>query len=306
MSASASEGLAYQIWDVFTDRAFAGNPLAVVLGADGMNAAQMQTLAAEFNLAETVFVLAPADPAHKARVRIFTPAYEMPFAGHPTLGCALALSGLTGPGPDAEVALVLEEQAGLVPVRIWRQGGVTRGAFAAPVLPFAAPGDTDPMRAAAALGLTPADLGAPGHPGPARWQGGPAFLYVPLASLDALARARPTEPAWGALMDTTLVGAWCHARSAPGYRARLFAPSAGIAEDPATGSAAAVFAAELHARRLLPATGTTRIAIRQGVEMGRPSDIGLSVTTQGGALARVEVSGQAVPVATGRIRVPGA
>lgn len=298
MSASASDWLHYQIWDVFTDRPFAGNPLAVVMGADGLRDAQMLRLAREFNLSETIFVQAPQDPRHTARVRIFFPTAEIPFAGHPTIGCAIALAAQGG-------HLVLEEQAGLVPVRVWRDAGRARAEFAAPVLPHAAPGVADPALVAAALGLDAGDLGCRGHPAPALWQGGPAFLYVPLADLSLLARVRPLEPAWSALMAAGGVdSAWCYVPIPGGYRARMFSPTAGIPEDPATGSAAAIFAAELLAHGHLPASGEARFAVQQGVEMGRPSDIGLTVVTQGGKIAQVRVEGGAVKVAEGRIWVP--
>lgn len=305
MSASASEAdLDYQIWDVFTDRPFAGNPLAVVFGADGLGTAQMQTLAREFNLSETIFVMAPRDPGHSARVRIFFPTAEIPFAGHPTIGCAIALSGLAAPGPDSAVELVLEEEAGLVPVTVTRRGNAVTAEFAAPVLPHAAPGTVDPAQVAAALGLAPGDLGCTGHPAPALWQGGPAFLYAPLADLETLGRARPHEPAWSAVMAAGGVdSAWCYTPAPGGYRARMFSPTAGIPEDPATGSASAIFAAELAARGLLQGT-ETRLDIAQGVEMGRPSRIGLTLLSKGGAISAVRVAGQAVRIAGGTIRVP--
>lgn len=305
MSASASEaGLDYEIWDVFTDRPFAGNPLAVVFGADGLSTAQMQALAREFNLSETIFVMAPRAPAHTARVRIFFPTAEIPFAGHPTIGCAIALSGLAAPGPDSAVDLVLEEEAGLVPVTVTRESGAVMAEFAAPVLPHAAPGTADPALVARALGLVPTDLGCTGHPAPALWQGGPAFLYVPLADLETLARARPCEPDWSALMAAGGVdSAWCYTPVPGGYRARMFSPTAGIPEDPATGSATAIFAAELAARGRL--TGPeTRLTIMQGVEMGRPSRIMLTVRTAEGRVQAVRVAGQAVRIARGTIRRP--
>ncbi|HPD93031.1 MAG: PhzF family phenazine biosynthesis protein [Rhodobacter sp.] len=294
--------LAFETWDVFTESPFAGNPLAIVRGADALSVAQMQTLAREFNLSETLFVMAPRDPARTARVRIFFPTAEIPFAGHPTLGCAIALSGLAAPGPDAEVTLVLEEEAGLVPVCVRRRANRVEGTFAAPVLPFAAPGRADPALTAAALGV--ATLGTVGHPAPSLWQGGPAFLYVPLPDLATLAAAGPVQPHWSRLMHEAGVdSAWCYTRTAQGYRARMFSPTAGIPEDPATGSASAIFAAELMARGLLGA-GETRIAIAQGIEMGRPSTIGLTAVVENGALAAVRVTGSAVPIAQGRIAVP--
>ena len=295
--------LTFETWDVFTETAFAGNPLAIVHGAEGLSVAQMQTLAREFNLSETIFVMPPRDPAHTARVRIFFPTAEIPFAGHPTLGCAIALSGLAAPGPDAEVHLVLEEEAGLVPVLVTRRAGRVQGGFTAPVTPVGAPGRADPALVAAALGVTA--LGTPGHRAPALWQGGPAFLYVPLPDLAVLAQARPIEPHWSHLMHEAGVdSAWCYTRTEQGYRARMFSPTAGIPEDPATGSASAIFAADLLANGLLD-DGETRIEITQGVEMGRSSQIVMTAVVAGGALTAVRVAGSAVPVAQGRITIPG-
>ncbi|TAG15225.1 MAG: PhzF family phenazine biosynthesis protein, partial [Rhodobacterales bacterium] len=127
--------LSFHTCDVFTDRAFQGNPLAIVLGADGLTTAQMQTIAREFNLSETIFVQAPANPAHTARVRIFFPTAEIPFAGHPTIGCAIHLAEAMAPPGDYAMSLVLEEEAGLVPVQVWRKAGRTRAEFVAPVVP---------------------------------------------------------------------------------------------------------------------------------------------------------------------------
>lgn len=294
--------LRFETWDVFTETPFSGNPLAIVHEAGALSMAQMQTIAREFNLSETIFVLPPRDPAHTARVRIFFPTAEIPFAGHPTIGCAICLSGLAEPGPDAEKHLVLEEEAGLVPVHVTRRDNRVRAEFTAPVTPFAAPGEADPALAAAALGV--GQIGTQGHAAPAIWQGGPRFLYVPLPDLPTLAKARPMEPHWSQLMEAAGVdSAWCYVKTGTGYRARMFSPTAGIPEDPATGSASAIFAAELHARGLV-AAGETPLALEQGVEMGRPSAIGLTAVVSGGALTAVRVAGSAVAISAGSIRIP--
>jgi trans-2,3-dihydro-3-hydroxyanthranilate isomerase len=301
--------LTFHTCDVFTDRAFAGNPLAIVLGADDLTPAQMQTLAREFNLSETIFVQRPQDPAHTARVRIFFPTAEIPFAGHPTIGCAIHLATAAAEG-DFETKLVLEEEAGLVPVQVWRRDGAVRAEFVAPVLPHGvtdAPdleAALDPARLAAALGLEKREIGFAAHR-PGLWQGGPRFLYAPVASLEALGRARPIQPVWSDQMRAAGVdsiylytpGSDCDCR------ARMFSPTAGIPEDPATGSASAILAAQLLASAALP-EGETRLTLQQGGEMGRPSDIGLTVVVADGTVAQVRVAGSAVPIATGRIRVP--
>ena len=163
--------LEFHTLDVFTTQPFAGNPLAVVLGAEGMTPGQMQAIAREFALSETIFVAPADDPAHAARVRIFTPTSELPFAGHPTIGCAVLLAGLRAGEGDFDATLVLEEAAGLVPVTVSRRGAVTEAEFTAPVIPHAAPGAAPPALVAQALDLEPDDLGF-GHHRIGLWQGG--------------------------------------------------------------------------------------------------------------------------------------
>ncbi|MDO5632153.1 MAG: PhzF family phenazine biosynthesis protein [Paracoccus sp. (in: a-proteobacteria)] len=285
--------LDFVICDVFTDQPFSGNPLAIVMGAGGLSVTQMQIIARQFNLSETIFVMAPCDPVNTARVRIFFPTAEIPFAGHPTIGCALHLAG----GADGRI--VLEEGAGLVPVTI--SGGVAE--FVAPRLPVAHGVIPDAGLIAAALDLSPGDLGFGGHR-VGCWQGGPAFLFVPLASLDTVAQARPIEPHWSRLMAVADVdSAYLYAPDGDGFRARMFSPGAGIPEDPATGSASALLAAQFLAAGDL-VEGETRIPLRQGVEMGRPSGISLTVVVRGGSLAEIRIAGRAVPIAQGRIRIP--
>lgn len=293
--------LPFHTCDVFTTTAFAGNPLAIVLEADALSPTQMQVIAREFNLSETIFVQRPRDPAHTARVRIFFPTAEIPFAGHPTIGCAIHLACAAHPAGDFIADLVLEEEAGLVPVRVTRQGDMTEAEFTAPVLPYRVQVTPDPALVAAALGLSPAEIAS----SPAVWQGGPAFLYVPLASLDALARARPMEPQWSQLMAGAGVdSAYLYTQGADcDFRARMFSPTAGIPEDPATGSATAILAAQLEATGLL-SPGTQSFRLRQGVEMGRPSDLTLTIDRDAAGIAAIRIRGAAVPVAEGRIRVP--
>lgn len=292
--------LEFQTLDVFTDTPFAGNPLAVVLGADGLSAAQMQIIAREFNLSETIFVQAPQNPAHTARVRIFFPTAEIPFAGHPTIGCAIHLANLMHQG-DFVANLVLEEEAGLVPVTVTRKGLKVNAEFTAPVLPHATDFPAPEALILQALGLTA--VGFATHR-PAVWQGGPRFLYVPLPSLEDLAKARPSEPAWSHLMKTCSVdSAYLYT---PGqncdFQARMFSPTAGIPEDPATGSASAILAAQLLASGALGA-GTSRFTLHQGVEMGRPSVIHLTIDATD-HLQSVRISGSAVAISSGQITIP--
>jgi trans-2,3-dihydro-3-hydroxyanthranilate isomerase len=303
--------LEFRTLDVFTTLPFTGNPLAVVLGADGLTTAQMQTIAREFNLSETIFVMAPRDTAHRARVRIFFPTAEIPFAGHPTIGCAILLASMdaglevAGLG-DFERHLVLEEEAGLVPVTVWRKDGVMEAEFTAPVVPHGTDGVVAGDRLAPALGLLPEDIGFGAHQ-PGIWQGGPRFLYVPVSSLAVLGRARAMQPHWDAVIAAAGVdSAYLYT---PGsecdFRARMFSPTAGIPEDPATGSATAILAAQLRASGVLT-DGINRFHLRQGVEMGRASDLFLTVDVAGSAVQAVRIRGAAVSLSNGRITVPQA
>jgi trans-2,3-dihydro-3-hydroxyanthranilate isomerase len=296
--------LPFHVYDVFTDRPFAGNPLAIVEEADGLSDTQMQTIARQFGLSETIFVQTPEDAAHTARVRIFTPTAEIPFAGHPTVGCAVFLADRLG---LAEVTL--EEMAGLVPVRITKGPTGPVAEFTAPRIP--APIGTAPTRAqiAAAIGVSETEIGS--H-APAGFEAGPAFLFAQLAGLDALARARPAEPGWSALLDAagiddtgrSPVGLYVYAADDDAdLRGRMFAPHDGIPEDPATGSATAILSAQLLACHAL-ADGRTVLNLRQGVEMGRPSALRLTVDVSDGQLREIRVAGSACPVAEGRIRRP--
>jgi trans-2,3-dihydro-3-hydroxyanthranilate isomerase len=296
--------LTFHTLDVFTNARFCGNPLAVVLGADGLADAQMQTIAREFNLSETIFVMKPADPANTAKVRIFFPTAEIPFAGHPTVGCAILLAQMKyKEGCSFETEIRLEEVAGLVPVKVTRIGGVPRAMFTAPVTPFAVDMPL-PTReeTARALSLDPSDIGFDGH-GLGLHQGGPRFFYVPLASKGALRRARVIEPYWSSLVSAMGIGnAYLYARGgdAPetSFRARLYAPGDGIPEDPATGSATALLASQLlRAERL--GDGTHVFDLEQGYEMGRPSNLHLEADVAGGELASVRVAGQAVQIMEG-------
>ncbi len=300
--------LAFHTLDVFTARKFGGNPLAVVLNADDLSTEQMQTIAREFNLSETIFVMRPENPANTAKVRIFFPGGEMSFAGHPTVGCAILLAEMKyKAGCSFETEIRLEEKAGLVPVKVSRIGEVPRAMFTAPVLPFAASAPL-PNRedAARALSLDPANIGFDAHV-IGIYEGGPRFFYVPVGSGAALARCRVIEPHWSKLIATMGVdNAYVYARggAAPktSFRARMFAPTGGIPEDPATGSATALLAAQLLKAEALK-DGTHAWELEQGYEMGRPSDLHLEADVKGGKLTAVRVAGQAVRVMQGTLEV---
>ncbi|MEJ2433011.1 MAG: PhzF family phenazine biosynthesis protein [Pseudolabrys sp.] len=282
--------------DVFTARPFAGNPLAVVLDADGLDPSAMQQIAREFNLSETVFVLPPVKPGHRARLRIFTPARELRFAGHPTVGTAVLLSGREG-GTEAR-GLVLEEEIGPVTCDVTPAVGGGHASFVLPALPEEAgtPPDNDVL--AGALGLAPGDIGFGGFV-PSAWSAGVSFIFVPVKSRDAVRRARPMETA--ALGDEGVyVFSSETADPAHNVHARLFAPHLGVAEDPATGAAAAAFVG-VAARFGGLADGNHSFTIEQGYEMGRPSLIRLQMTLLHGKPAAASIGGEAVIVVQGTI-----
>jgi trans-2,3-dihydro-3-hydroxyanthranilate isomerase len=288
--------------DVFTERRFAGNPLAVVLEAQGLDTAVMQAVAREFNFPETVFVLPSRDAAHRAALRIFTPAAELSFAGHPTVGSAVLLGRLDG---GAARELVVEEGIGPVRCRTTMiDADCGRAAFDLPQLPAeAAPAPaTDAI--AAALGLEPGDIGF-GDFVPARWSAGNPQCFVPVRSRAAIGRARPDPARFDrtfAIGGRAIAYLFCGEVSEAGhdFHARMFAPGLGVPEDPATGSAAASFAGLL-ATQAGYRDGDHTVTIEQGFEMGRPSLMELSFTLRGGALAAASVGGGAVVVTEGMI-----
>lgn len=301
--------LDYVTADVFTDRPLTGNPLAVVLGADGLSGRAMQRIAGEFNLSETVFVLKPRDPAAVARLRIFTPARELPFAGHPTVGAAVVLAETGAIDAAAgQVDIVFEEGVGPVPVTVMATVGDRAGWAQLSVAKLPEEGPPPPDRAALAriLSLRPDDFP---EDSPARtFSCGAPFPFIPVRDRAALGRARIDSAAWSELMagapapDPYL---FCRDPERPDshIRARLFAPAMGITEDPATGSAAAALVGYLTAERRHP-DGTVRWVIEQGVEMGRPSILEVEADIDSGKATAVRVGGSAVTVARGQLTIP--
>lgn len=301
--------LKFHTLDVFTDRRFGGNPLAVVLGADDLDAGVMQSIAAEFNLSETVFVMKPDRVAHSAKVRIFTPKAELPFAGHPTVGTASLLAELradeTGSGRDALV--ILEEGVGPIRagVRIGSDGGATFAEFDGPKVPVLEPDPPSLEDIAEATGLIPGEIGYANHR-PVIFDGGARFLFVPVASRSVLAKAAPNLLYWSAVAGDDKVGMfmYCNApeHNSSHFRARVFAPDHGILEDPATGAAAASFAGVIQHFDKLP-NGAHKRRIEQGFEMGRPSLIDVSLEVEGTRLSGLRIGGYAVRVSEGTITV---
>jgi trans-2,3-dihydro-3-hydroxyanthranilate isomerase len=287
--------------DVFTGARFAGNPLAVVLDAEGLDGARMQAIAKEFNLSETVFVLPPQDERHRAHVRIFTPKRELPFAGHPTIGTAVLLALLDRRDEPGAAIFGLEEEVGVVSCAVEVLGtGHAKARFRLPRLPEVWGEGLDAARAAWALGLDPNDIGFERHR-PSRHSAGVAYDLVPVASLDALGRARVSAESFDAVFgDSSHPAVYVYARDGEGFRTRMFFPAPGLTEDPATGSAAAAFAGVLMQFEPL-GDGEHDIAIRQGVEMGRPSEIALQLAIRSGALSAAEIGGEAVLVSRGEL-----
>jgi trans-2,3-dihydro-3-hydroxyanthranilate isomerase len=287
--------------DVFTGTCFTGNPLAVVFDADALETAAMQAIAREFSHPETVFVRRPADKANAAALRIFTPAAELPFAGHPTVGAAVAIARARG----GKREFALEEKIGPVTCKVGALAGDRgRAEFALPKLPqierqAASKGDI-----ANAIGLEPGDIGF-GDFAPGIWSAGNAFTFVPVGSIDAVRRCRADLARWDAAFESggrSAAFVFCAQTIEPtsAFHARMFAPKLGVIEDPATGSAVAAFAG-LYAETARPADGTHRVTIEQGYEMGRPSLIELALTMQNGKLSAATIGGNAVIVTEGAI-----
>ena len=299
--------LPFHTLDVFTDTPFAGNPLAVVRDAQALDASQMQAIAREFNLSETVFVLPPNDAANTVAIRIFMPDGELPFAGHPTIGTAILLASLNQTADDAaNLTIRLEEGIGVVPITVERSDAGWSATLAYAEMP--SPAGTAPPEnlVAAALGLDEAEIGL-GKQQPGAFEAGVSYLFVPVRDLESLARARVIEPHWSRMTAVCGIGnAYVYttgeAEDGTDIRARLFEPATGIVEDPATGSAAAALPGQLFASAGL-SDREHHWTIGQGYEMGRPSRIELSATVTGGQITAVTVGGQAVIMSSGHISV---
>ncbi|MEM0900041.1 MAG: PhzF family phenazine biosynthesis protein [Pseudomonadota bacterium] len=293
----------YWILDVFTDTPFSGNPLAVVYDADNLSDEQMLAIAREFNLSETIFLCAPENPGHLASTRIFTPTIELPFAGHPTVGAAIAIAQQDGGRFDDRI-FVLEEKVG--PVRISITGGERPFAeFDLPCMPEILPEPLDRDQIAAALGLKPDELVMENHE-PVLASAGNAFAFVPVSGLAAMSRIVPNAELLDSLgsINDQKIEPYVYCRetvsSDCAFHARMFAPHMGIPEDPATGSAAAAFSSVIE-RFVGLGDGQTAFWIEQGIEMGRPSRIRLEVIATGGKMTLARIGGHAVKVAEGRL-----
>ena len=307
----------YHTADVFTEVAFGGNPLAVLTDARGLSDEQMLAITREFNFSETVFVLPPEDPSHTRRLRIFTPGGELPFAGHPTVGTAFVLAS-TGEivTTGSETRVVFEEGAGPVPVLIRSTDGQRLFCqLTAPRLPERRPVDTDPAVLSELLSLDVDDIRSDDLFTVEAVSSGVPFLFVPVRDLAALGRARVKLEMW----ERELSRSWAPEiyvfveaeesaarngvqRGEGVIRSRMFAPTMGIAEDPATGGAAAAFGGYL-AWRSTRRDGMLRWTIHQGVEMGRPSRLDVETDVRNGEVLSVRVGGASVLVSSGVLHI---
>jgi trans-2,3-dihydro-3-hydroxyanthranilate isomerase len=294
----------YEVFDVFTDRALTGNPLAVVLDAEDLDDQAMQSIAHEFNLSETVFIRPAANPAHSAAVRIFTPTRELPFAGHPTVGAAVCLASRRFDGPgDHDAVIVLEEVVGPIRCGVKLSDSVGFAEFDSPRLPEPA-GEAAPKEfLAAALGLAPTDIGFENHVASV-WSAGVPFHFVPIRDMAALAQAQINHATWARAFEGGSV--FVYTRETEGhdhaFRARMFAPAMGIDEDPAKGAANAALPGPILHFDELP-DGEHAVIVEQGFEMGRPSLIRLEISVVGGKLHAVRIGGKAVRIAEGTLSV---
>lgn len=292
---------AFETVDVFTAKRFGGNQLAVLTDARGLDTATMQAVAVEFGYAESTFVLPPRDPANTAQVRIFTPAREMPFAGHPNVGTAFVVASRRELfGKPVGPRLLFEEGAGLVTIDIERNGAtVTNCLVTAPQL-LKRLGDVDAKVVAECLGLAPADVVRP----PVAASVGVPFVFAELSSRAAVAKAAPDLAKFRAhFPQHSADGVFIYARTGAGaLHARMFAPNLGVGEDAATGSAGAAVTALLAATD--PAADLTlKLDILQGQEMGRPSLMKGEADKRGGQITAARIGGPCVAVTQGRIRL---
>jgi trans-2,3-dihydro-3-hydroxyanthranilate isomerase len=299
--------LQFQTVDVFTGTQFVGNPLAVVLNAEGLSAGQMQAIAAEFNLAETTFVLPPRDATHTANVRIFTPRSELPFAGHPNVGTAfvLARAGSCYGRPVGGNRVIFEEKAGLVPIEILREGAVVVGSKLASPQPLAVGAEVAGELVASACGISLDDIESIHHR-PRIASCGAPFILAELKSRTALIGASPNsdvfrlevskQPAVSIMLYSQVHEAGID------IRARMFAPHLNIPEDPATG-AANVALIGLLAHLRLEANLSLSKTIAQGVEMGRPSILQAQADKKNGTVTATYIGGRCIQVMSGTIEL---
>jgi trans-2,3-dihydro-3-hydroxyanthranilate isomerase len=292
--------------DVFTDRRFGGNPLAVIPNAEGLSAAQMQAVASEFNLSETTFVLAPKDAAHTAEVRIFTPQFELPFAGHPNVGTGFVVASRGSVfGRAVGETLLFEEKAGLVPIEVLRDGGAVIGARLTAPQPLSRGDEIAVETIAAACSIAPMDIETRHH-APCIASCGTRFMFAEVKTREALASARPRSDIFAQnfpVEGTTGIHLYfCDGAEGIDVRTRMFAPLHGVPEDPATGAANVALVGLLASLRPEPDLSFA-VRIAQGVEMGRPSLLDATAEKRAGTVVETRIGGRCIPVMAGSIEV---
>jgi trans-2,3-dihydro-3-hydroxyanthranilate isomerase len=304
------ETLSYLLLDVFTDRPYTGNPLAVVpFPAMPLTTEEMQSIATEFNLSETVFIFPPHKSAHTASLRIFTPTQELPFAGHPTIGAAVALGWLAERKQFKLHAhhIIFEEAIGLVHVQMEiHNAELGNATLQTAQLPEQGTIAITKEELASTLSVEPQDLIWDDHSHPAAWSCGVPFFFAPLWSRTAVDQARINTAVWEATLkdswaSSIFVFAFDPVNKNHHVYGRMFGPEKGIVEDPATGSAAAAFAGFLFAREK-HAHDSMHWTVEQGFAMGRPSLLKITAHCENGALKSVHVGGQAVLIGEGLLR----
>lgn len=317
MNRDTMQGRFYEIYDVFTDKPLSGNPLAIVHDADGLDDAAMLAIAREFNLSETVFVSSPVNPVHTAAIRIFTPDYELDFAGHPTVGTAVSLAYKKSDGqvPQTDLIMTLEEKIGAVRIAVYNNSGKRQGVNAAafaefdlPHLPVRLNIKVEKEMAAAALRLNTHEIGFENHV-PSVWSAGKPYVLIPVKNMIAAAKVT-VDSAYVQdhmeLVDGRSLPFYIYTRETrlyeSNYHARMFTSGKHVYEDPATGSAVAAFAGAVHAFDG-PVEGLTQLWIEQGIQMGRPSRIRLELDVAGKKLTGARIGGSAVKVADGYLYI---
>ncbi|MGV3491238.1 MAG: PhzF family phenazine biosynthesis protein [Devosia sp.] len=292
--------LNYILLDVFTTERLKGNPLAVVLKADGLLDDQMQAIAAEFNLSETVFIQKPEFERHAAAVRIFTPKVELPFAGHPTVGAAVVLAMQTRMS-----AVRIEEKVGVITCvmdQVDKEKGHAR--FALPKLPEEIGKPPAKAAIATALGLDLNEIGC-GPYEPAVYSAGNPFYLIPISNAEALKRIKLERRGWDENFPIGRGSVYVFTRTPEeagiDFAARMFAPGMGLGEDPATGSTAAALVGLLARHE---GNGQHEFQLRQGYEMGRPSHISIQLRKDAGELTHGGIGGHAIVVGEGALNLP--
>jgi trans-2,3-dihydro-3-hydroxyanthranilate isomerase len=295
----------YILADVFTDQPFGGNQLAVFPDADNIPFDVMPKLSRELNLSESVFVLKPEDPEHTCRLRILTPAIELPFAGHPTVGAACVLAAIGRIDIQKSDSAIFEEVVGPVPVQISRDGDLFSAKFRVPQTPEPGPELPDPEALARMLSLEASDLRGDVHM-PRGFSCGVPFAFITVKDKSVLARIRFNTTIW----EEVLADHWAHhvyvishdpELQGSAVRARMFAPAMQIPEDPATGAAASALVGYLSEQGL--ADGSYAWRIEQGFEMGRPSLIDVEAEIAHGSVRSIQIGGNCVIVGHGEFDV---